>query len=51
MVSLFEKNVLKEACLKDQEDQVVKDIFRLYLSLQGGLLKGNNERLKSLFIE
>jgi len=49
-VSLFEKNIIVEICLKNAEDKVIKDIFKLYLGLQSGLLKGSNERLKSLFI-
>jgi len=50
IVNLFEKNIVVEICLKDAEDKVIKDIFKLYLSLQSGLLKGNNDRLKSVFI-
>ena len=51
IVSIFEKNILHDTCLTGQEDKVIQDIFRLYLSLQSGLLKSSNERLKSLFID
>ena len=51
IVSIFEKNILHDTCLAGQEDKVIQDIFRLYLSLQAGLLKSSNERLKSLFID
>lgn len=51
IVSIFEKNILHDTCLVGQEDKVIQDIFRLYLSLQAGLLKSSNERLKSLFID
>lgn len=50
VVSLFEKNIILEACLTGIVDQEVSEIFKVYLSLQNGLLKGSNERLKSLFI-
>ena len=42
VVSLFEKNILTEASLKGQEDRVIMEVFKLYLSLQSGLLKGSN---------
>ena len=51
VVSLFERNILQQACLKEQDEQVICDLFRLYLQLQSGLLKASQERLKSLFIE
>jgi len=31
IVGLFQKNILLEVCLKDQEEQVISDTFRLYL--------------------
>ena len=42
VVSLFEKNILTETSLKGQDDRVILEVFKLYLSLQGGLLKGSN---------
>ena len=51
VVSLFKLNILQHGCLMDQDEQVICDIFRLYLQLQSGLLKSSQERLKSLFIE
>ena len=50
-MGLFQRNILLESCLKDQEEQVISDTFRLYLQLQSGLLKGSTSRLKSLFID
>ena len=41
VVSLFELNILQPACLKDQDEQVIYDIFRLYLQLQSGLFKSS----------